>query len=111
MCEQEYEETPTVRRRAEKTDAPTAPQLCGHAHLCPGAGRGKARARQDPQDRASRQVRGGADAHDQLPGVSGPARHQTLHLVLHERDEGLPGLSYRAGRQLGQVCWSVFTYF
>jgi hypothetical protein len=101
--EQEYEKAPTLRRRAEKTDPAAAPEFRRYAHLCASARRRKAHPGQDPENSAARQVRGGANAHEQLPGLPGTACYPALLVILPQCDEGMSGLPYRARRQLGQV--------
>ena len=103
MCQQEYEEAPAVWRRTKETDTPAEKKFCSHEDFFPGPAGGSEGAGEDPEDRPEGQVRGGADQDDVVPRLPGTASHQTLHLLLSERDEGLPGSPRRAGGQLGQI--------
>ena len=103
MRQQEHEEAPAIRRRAQEAEPAAAPELRGHPDLRPGAARGQEAADQDPQDPAPGGVRGGADQDDGLPRLPGAARHPPLLRLLFQRDAGLSRLPRRAGPQLGQV--------
>ena len=49
-------------------------------------------------------MRRGLDQDVLLPSLPGVAGNPALHLLLPQRDEGLPGPPHRASRELGQVC-------
>ena len=103
MCQQKYEEAPTVWRRSKETDTPAEKKFCSHEDVFPGPAGGPEGPGQDPEDRPEGQVCGGSHQDDVLPRLPRPARHPTLLLLLSERDEGLSGSPRRAGRQLGQI--------
>ena len=91
MCQQKYEEAPTVWRRTKEADTPAEKKFRGDEDVFPGPAGGSEGAGEDPEDRAEGQVCGGPDQDDVLPSLPRTARHQTLLLLLSERDEGLSG--------------------
>ena len=101
MCQQKYEEAPTVWRRTKETDTPAEKKFRGDEDILPGPEGGPEGAGEDPEDRPEGQVRGGPDQDDLLPRLPRTAGHQTLHLLLSERDEGLSGAPRRARGELG----------
>ena len=103
MCQQKYEEAPTVWRRTKETDTPAEKKFCSHEDVFPGPAGGSEGAGQDPEDRPEGQVCGGSHQDDVLPRLPRPARHPTLLLLLSECDEGLSGSPRGAGGQLGQI--------
>ena len=103
MCQQKYEEAPTVWGRTKETDTPAEKKFCSHEDIFPGPAGGSEGAGEDPEDRPEGQVCGGADQDDVLPRLPRAASHQTLLLLLSERDEGLSGSPRRAGGELGQI--------
>ena len=103
MCQQKYEEAPTVWRRSKETDTPAEKKFCGDEDIFPGPAGGSEGPGEDPEDQPEGQMCGGSDQDDVLSSLPRSASHPALHLLLSERDEGLPGPPRGAGGELGQI--------
>ena len=101
MCQQKYEEASALWRRTKEADSPAEKKFRGDEDIFPGPAGGAEGVGEDPEDRPEGEVCGGPHQDDLLPCLPRTAGHQTLHLLLSERDEGLLGAPRRAGGELG----------